>query len=417
MKRRRLLRGQGIAIALLLACGAWGDIVSDICRYGTSSPSYNEILQSLRGLQTNPRITISSIGSSRQGRAIPLLIVRDQTVPLDQTVRVFIIGRQHGTEAAGTVACLALARHFATATGEMERQLLRQLTLILVPVANPDGMCAGRRVNASGLDLNRHWAEAGVPEIAAIKAAVQRFQPHALIDMHELPASTPKPAFRDNFIQTIGRDNTLATDLGTDCSVTSARLASWMGQCGLPLSIYYDSAAEDRRLCHRYFGLACGIPSYLFEAKCGSGRPLAERVRFEVLGTLVVANYALHKYYCPETNAPDAPELATAPAAAPATQAPPTIALTCPRPNEVARGQLPIAATVTNMPTGGYLSFSVDGRIRTLTNAAPHQYFLDTLTCDDGPHEVVVELCDANGRTLGTARSVIMVDNKTAAGE
>jgi hypothetical protein len=404
-----------LSLCLLVLCHvASADIVADVCRYGTTSPSFDSVLESLRALQSNPRITLSSIGNTRQGRPIPLLIVHDPNVPLEQTVRVFIVARQHGTEASGTVACLALARHFAQSQGDTEQTLLGQLSLIMVPVANPDGMCAGRRASG-GVDLNRHWAETGEPEIRAIKAAVRKHQPHALIDMHELPAGSGKPAFRDNFIQTIGRDNSLGADLTTDCSLTSSRLASWMSQCGVPLNVYYDSSSENLNLCHRYFGLGASIPSYLFEAKCGSSRPLVERVRFHVLGTLVVANYALHRYYQPEGE--PAPQAEPPMAEAPTPLIPTTVALVTPRPNQVARGQLPLVAEVSGLPAGGYISFAVDGRLKSLTNAAPHEYLLDTLTCQDGRHEVTVEVCDAAGRTLGVSRSIIMVDNKMAAGE
>jgi len=416
-----MLRRVALSLSVLCLVGhlAMADIVADICRTADSSPSFDGVLQSLRALQTNPRITLSNLGSTRQGRPIPLVVVHDPAVPIEQTVRVFIVARQHGTEASGTVACLALARHFARADGELERTLLRQLSLVMVPVANPDGMCAGRRTNGGGLDLNRQWANGGEPEISAIKAAVRKHQPHALIDMHELPAATSKPSFRDNFIQTIGRDSSLSPDLTADCSQTSARLASWMSQCGVPLNVYYDSAGENLNLCHRYFGLGAGIPSYLFEAKCGAGRPLSERVRFHVLGTLVVGNYALHRYYHPEgETAPSSPPPV---AEAPAVEAPPpastTVALTTPRPNQVARGQLPLVAEVSGLPPGGYIGFSVDGRLKSLTTTAPHEYLLDTLACSDGQHEVTVELCDASGRTLGTSRSVIIVDNRMAAGE
>jgi hypothetical protein len=78
---------------------------------------------------------------------------------------------------------------------------------------------------------------------------------------------------------------------------------------------------------------------------------------------------------------------------------------------------LPLVAEVSGLPAGGYISFAVDGRLKSLTNAAPHEYLLDTLTCQDGRHEVTVEVCDAAGRTLGVSRSIIMVDNKMAAGE
>jgi len=411
-----ILLRSALSLGLLVLCHvASADIVSDVCRYRTTSPSFDGVLQSLRELQANPRISLSNLGTTRQGRPIPLLIVHDPAVPMEQTVRVFIIARQHGTEASGTVACLALARHFAQLQGETEKALLRQLTFVMVPVANPDGMCAGRRANGGGLDLNRHWAEGGEPEISAIKAAVRKHQPHALIDMHELPAGSGKPAFRDNFIQTIGRDSSLGADLTADCSLTSTRLASWMSQCGVPLSVYYDSSTENLNLCHRYFGLGAGIPSYLFEAKCGSNRPLVERVRFHVLGALVVANYALHRYYRPEGELAPQPEPPLAEAPTPALST--TVALATPQPHQVARGQLPLVAEVSGLPAGGYLSFAVDGRLKSLTNAAPHEYLLDTLTCPDGQHEVTVEVCDAAGRTLSVARSVIIVDNGMAAGE
>ena len=77
------------------------------------------------------------------------------------------------------------------------------------------------------------------------------------------------------------------------------------------------------------------------------------------------------------------------------------LALATPKPNQVARGQLPLVAEVSGLPPGGYISFAVDGRLKSLTNAAPHEYLLDTLTCPDGRHEVTVEVCDAAGRTLG----------------
>lgn len=407
-----------VAGLLLVASVAAADIVSDVCRFATTSPSFDGVLRTLDDLRSSPRITLSNLGATRQGRPIPLVTVHDPAVPLEQTVRVFIVARQHGTEASGTVACLALARHFATSQGETEQALLQQLALIMVPVANPDGMAARQRGNATGLDLNRHWADAGVPEIAAIKAAVRRLQPHALIDMHELPAASERPAFRGNFIQTIGRDGNLNADLTTDCSLTSTRLASWMSQCGIPLSVYYDTASESRNLCHRYFGLGAGVPSYLFEAKCGADHPLAQRTRFHVLGTLVVANYALHRYYRPEGQEVT-PTTATAEAEPPQVPAtvPATVALNGLRPDQIARGQLPLVAAVSGLPPGGYVSFAVDGQLKSLTTVAPHEYLLDTHGCGDGKHVVTVELCDASGHALGSARGTIVVDNRVAAGE
>ncbi|MEN6302739.1 MAG: M14 family zinc carboxypeptidase [Armatimonadia bacterium] len=415
--RLKLIAALGLALLCLRPCGA--DIVSDICaRHGGEQDSFERVLGMLRVLDNNPRVTMRSIGTTAQGRPIPLVVVHDPTTPLEGKVRVFVIARQHGTESSGTAACLALARHFAQSEGQLERDLRRQMALVMVPVANPDGMCASKRRNGGGSDLNRDWAAFAQPETRAIAAAVKHYKPYALIDMHELPASSSKAVYQESFIETIGKDSRLPQDLSVDCMTTSSHLARWMKQSGMRLNVYYDGVSDNTLLCHRYFGLRCGIPAYLFEAKCGAGRTLAQRMRFQVLGALVVANYALHRYYVPREGPDEAAGtvLAEKPAVPEAAE---ELRLRMVRPvgEEPARGQLPVEAEVTGLPEGGYLLFHVDGTLKALTNAAPHVYFLDTPKYSDGQHTVRVEACSASGQTLAASESVIMVDNTLAAGE
>lgn len=446
-------RQSGCLYICLLSCffssfmwqahGAAADIVDDICRAAIHSPSYEELLRILRHWQSFPRMEIRTAGFSRQGRPLPLLVVRDPDVPLEDTVRVFLLARQHGTEASGTVACLALARHFARAQGLEERQLLRQLSWIMIPVANPDGMCTGKRVNGAGVDLNRQWSQNSEPEIRAIKRAVQRYKPQALIDMHELPAESSKPAFRENFIQTIGRAERPGTAFVWDCWRTSSHLAQWMAFYGFPLNVYYDSAEEDINLCHRYFGLVAGIPAYLFEAKSGPGRPLAQRVRFHVLGALVVANYALHRYYAfPPQEGPQASALNFAPAldvaagnsskAESPSDSPPVgpgetttaeqqattrafLEVLQPPEGAIARGFMAISVQSSEMPAQGYVLLSIDGQPQALTNAFLYEHLLDTRRLSEGQHELKAEMYDAKGRLLSQCRRYFIVDNSTVA--
>lgn len=410
-----------ICLLLVGACGAgWAatDIVSGICGQAPAAGlSYAGMVNSLHRLQNNPRVTLDCAGRTAAGRTIPVAIVHDPSVPLDKLVRVFVIARQHGSEEAGMTASMALLRYFATSNHPTARDLMRQMALIMVPVANPDGMSASRRANSRGVDLNRDWHVFSQPETRAVASAVRKYQPHALIDMHELPATSSKPAFRDNFIQTIGQASSLPGDLSKDCAVTSARLASWMGQCRIPVNVYYDTPGESLNLCHRYFGLASGIPSYLFEAKCGAGRGLAARTRFLVLGTLIVSNYALHRYY---EGVGAGPEMVAAPEPAcelPEDAVPVSVRLTGPVDQQVARGQLPVVAQVKAAPEGAYVLFNVDGVMKALTNAAPHQYLLDTMNYVDGQHTVEVQVCDAGGKILSETRSTFVIDNKLAAGE
>lgn len=407
-----------LTLAAALCCGwacASSDIVADIARCAPPAGfTYTALVEELHSLQKNPRVKLDCAGRTPQGRSLPVAIVHDPAVPLDRLVRIFIIARQHGGEEAGMTAAVALLRYFARSQDQLACDLRRQMALVMVPVANPDGMVNWRRANSGGADLNRDWSVFSQVETRAIAAAVRKYRPHALIDMHELPVVSGKPAYRDNFIQTIGKSTRLSVELSGDCATTSARLAAWMGRGKIPVSLYYDEPGDSLNLCHRYFGLACGIPSYLFEAKCGTGRPLAKRAQFHILGTLIVADYALHRYYEPpaEGQLVATPEPPSAPLPALPPPGPVAVTLEAPALQPVARGQLPLVAKVNTLPEGSYLLFHVDGQMKALTNAAPHEYLLDTRAYADGQHEVAVEVCDAAGKVVCQTRTAFVIDNQ-----
>jgi len=73
---------------------------------------------------------------------------------------------------------------------------------IVIPVANPDGLAAGRKNNARDVDLNRNFAArnwvrahdqgydpgptpASEPETVALVALIERWQPRALVAVHQ----------------------------------------------------------------------------------------------------------------------------------------------------------------------------------------------------------------------------------------
>lgn len=81
------------------------------------------------------------LGRSAQNRPIRAIEVGDP-----HGARVLVFGCVHGNEPAG----IAVAR-------ALERLHPRGVDLWIVPVLNPDGLAAGTRGNAHGVDLNRNF--------------------------------------------------------------------------------------------------------------------------------------------------------------------------------------------------------------------------------------------------------------------
>ena len=81
------------------------------------------------------------LGRSWQGRPIQAIEAGDPS-----GVRVLVVGCIHGNETAG----IAIARALAQLSP-------RGLDLWIVPDLNPDGVAAGTRQNAHGVDLNRNF--------------------------------------------------------------------------------------------------------------------------------------------------------------------------------------------------------------------------------------------------------------------
>jgi len=83
------------------------------------------------------------IGRSVQGR--PIVSIRSGSP--DAAVRMLVVGATHGNEAAG----MRITRRLVGAGAPPGAELL------IVPTINPDGVAAGTRGNAHGVDLNRNF--------------------------------------------------------------------------------------------------------------------------------------------------------------------------------------------------------------------------------------------------------------------
>lgn len=112
----------------------------------------------LRAIDESPRATVTPLGTSRQGRPIPVVTLADSDAPAATRPAMLVVAgldplHQAGTEYAVRVAENLLASHAG---------LLDEVTIFVVPRLNPDGVAAlrsgpivDRRGNARTIDADR----------------------------------------------------------------------------------------------------------------------------------------------------------------------------------------------------------------------------------------------------------------------
>lgn len=93
----------------------------------------------------------SVLGRSAEGRPVQVTRVGDPAAP----VKVLVVGAIHGNETAGMAV---------TARLRSRPPRLPGVELWVIPTVNPDGVAAGTRQNARGVDLNRNFPAAWRPQ-------------------------------------------------------------------------------------------------------------------------------------------------------------------------------------------------------------------------------------------------------------
>jgi hypothetical protein len=284
-----------------------------------------EFIAGLAG-RNDPRLAVSSFGTSPGGRDLPLCVLSAHGVRTPDEARrlgrpiVLIINGIHAGEVEGKESSMMLMRDLLDG---QNADLLGELTLVVVPLFNPDGNDAvdpanrrldlaklhgqigpdkvGTRVTASGINLNRDYLRQAAPEMRLLQSRVcQVWQPELTIDCHATNGSVHRYAMTYDVPHTVatGRAEPIAymrTRMMPAVTAALARdhqlLAGWYGnfvedERSLDAQVDADPSAavtegwmtytHHPRFGSNYRGLTNRLDLLL---ECYSYLPFADRVR------------------------------------------------------------------------------------------------------------------------------------------
>jgi len=99
--------------------------------------------------------------------------------------KILLWSQMHGNESTGTKALFDLFNCFSNCTEEEFKVILKECTLVFIPMLNPDGSQAYTRVNANNIDLNRDAVNRLAKESNLLRDFLEEFNPQFCFNLHD----------------------------------------------------------------------------------------------------------------------------------------------------------------------------------------------------------------------------------------
>jgi len=127
------------------------------------------------------RLQVTRLGESIQGRAINAVAAGSGPTT------VLLWSQMHGDESTATMSLADLMNWLATApeTDILRRELTDSLTIVMIPMLNPDGAELFVRENAMGVDINRDARRTATPEGRILKGVRDSVQADFGFNLHD----------------------------------------------------------------------------------------------------------------------------------------------------------------------------------------------------------------------------------------
>ena len=197
-----------------------------------------------------------SIGTTAQGREVPLLIVDENGSTNPKKIHrsrkniILVQACIHPGEPNGKDAMFMLIRDMLM--GNNAHDLLQDFSFLFIPVLSPDGLAnfspynrinqngpkqMGWRVNAQGLNLNRDYTKLDTPEIQAFVTLFNKWQPDFFFDTHATDGADYQ------YVTTYSMENFGNYDAGITrwlSEVWEPQIQAAMKAKGLPITRYIE---------------------------------------------------------------------------------------------------------------------------------------------------------------------------------
>ncbi|MDH7463130.1 M14 family zinc carboxypeptidase [Chitinophagaceae bacterium 26-R-25] len=148
--------------------------------------SYKNVMEFIRQLaEKHPELmSVGSIGKTQKNKVQPMVqITRKSGMDDREKLRVVFIGCIHGNEPLATEGMLYFM--YLLMQDQKYLPILDKVIIQIMPMVNADGRHAESRVSNNGVDLNRDLTILDAEESINIKTAINKFDPHVVVDFHE----------------------------------------------------------------------------------------------------------------------------------------------------------------------------------------------------------------------------------------
>jgi len=125
------------------------------------------------------KFKVTQIGLSEEKRPIMQLKIGNGAK------KILFWSQMHGNESTGTKGLFDFFNCIEGVSDTIFKKILKECTLVFIPMLNPDGSQAYTRVNANNIDLNRDAVDSVAEESKILRTVLEEFNPNFCFNLHD----------------------------------------------------------------------------------------------------------------------------------------------------------------------------------------------------------------------------------------